>query len=428
MLPRTLLALVLLATPAVAQLPFADPALTGYVTALTPAGAAFELEGIPVVFTPKTIFLRREGKGNTPIPALDPLYFGQSMEAWGKYDKKTRTLTATHVVEIPPSIAEVRGGAMIDFVPVSASTDHVLRADGYTLHLTPETKLNFNPPLTTLADLTTNVWIEYRGVQQLDGSVTVNAAEVWPNTVPHAEDKLRTKREFDPAAVTEADKQSGASKFFLGYDAKKFPAHQDEELQARVNRIGQSLIPAYQRALPASDPGKINFRFQVVETEHFRDAITFANGIILVPWPAIGRLQNDSQIATVLADNIACALEKQEILHQPTHNALTAANWAGVAAGFVIPGAGLATGLTTGAMERHALTMNERQSGRVSLTLLHDAGYELHQAPIAWRLLEPKKEKPLATAGIGDRSNYLYAQLGNTWHEATPAPQAPALP
>ncbi len=337
------------------------------------------------------------------------------MQVWGHWNKKTHELTATSVVQVAPSIAEVRGGAMIDLVVPAKAPERILRADGYSLHLTPETILNFNAPVTSLADLTTNIWIEYRGVQQVDGSVTVNAAEVWPNTVPKDEDKLRTKNEFEPANVDEGDKQSGASKFFHGVNARKLPAHHDPELQAKIERIGESLIPAYQKALVKSDPTRIHFRFQIVDTDHFRDAVTFANGIILVPWPAIGRLQNDSQIAAVLADNIACALEKQQILHQPAAHALTAASWAGLAAGLVVPGASIATGITTASLERHAQTMSLRQSGRVSLALMHDAGYDIHEAPVAWRLLDPKKPESIDKAEIPDRADYLYAFLGETW-------------
>ena len=93
------------------------------------------------------------------------------------------------------------------------------------------------------------------------------------------------------------------------------------------------------------------------------------------------RLENDSQLATVLADNIACALEKQELRQIPTRRAMTAGNVALTAGGFFVPGLGL-TGLAAGSassetMQKHA----EEQSGRVSLVLLHQAGYDIGEAP-----------------------------------------------
>ena len=341
------------------------------------------------------------------------------MQVWGHMDRKKNVLTATNILEFPATIGEVHGAAMIDLAPAPSGSDKVVRADGYYLHLTPQTTLYFNPPMTKLADVTTNVWVEYRGVQQLDGQVIVSGAEFWPNSVRKSEDSLRTKDEFDPASVNEGDKQSGLDKFFHGENPSKLPAHHDDELQARVNRIGESLVPAYQRALPENDPSRIRFRFQVVDGEHFHGDIAFANGIVLVPWPAVGRLRNDSQIAALLADNIAAALEKQEILHKPVAHALAAASIAGAAAEFFLPGASIATGIATGSIDKNSLTGRVRQTARVALTLMQDAGYDLREAPLAWRLLEPKKPEPLEKSTIGDRPNYFYAILGTTWREQT---------
>ena len=147
---------------------------------------------------------------------------------------------------------------MIDLVPAGSSDGvHIVRADGFLLKFTPDSRVAFNPPLTAVAQLSTNLWIEYRGVQQTDGTVIVSVAEVWPNLVSKSEDKLRTKREFDPAAVDEGDAQSGLSKVFGGIDVRRLPAHHDDALQSRIDRIGQSLIPAYQKALPVTDQSRI---------------------------------------------------------------------------------------------------------------------------------------------------------------------------
>ncbi len=312
---------------------------------------------------------------------------------------------------------------MIDLVPAGSPDGvHIVRADGFLLKFTPDSHLAFNPPITAVDQLSTNLWIEYRGVQQTDGTVVVSAAEVWPNVVTPSEDKLRTKREFDPSEIDEGDAQSGLSKAFNGIDVRRLPAHHDDALQSRIDRIGQSLIPAYQKALSLTDASRIHFRFQVVETDRFRDAIAFANGIILVPYPAITRLENDSEIAAVLADNIAASLEKQEILHQPAEHRMLAAGIAGDIGGVLVPGLGVATGLTTGGIEKHALTMHRRQSGRVALCFMRDAGYDLSQAPIAWWLLEPTKPKPLEQIHLPGRAAYLYSVLGTTWSGAIKSP------
>lgn len=157
-----------------------------------------------------------------------------------------------------------------------------------------------------------------------------------------------------------------------------------------------------------------------MDAEHFRDALAFANGIILVPFPAISRLQNDSQIAAVLADNIAASLEKQEVRSQPAAHRLTGVAVAGNVVGLVVPGLGLVTGATTFGVAKHMITLQRRQSGRVALCFMHDAGYDLSQAPIAWWLLDPAKPKPLEKTNLPDRAAYLYSTLGTTWHDQSP--------
>ena len=52
-------------------------------------------------------------------------------------------------------------------------------------------------------------------------------------------------------------------------------------------------------------------------------------------------MQNDSQLATVLADNIACALEKQQYRFGDIQNGLAATSLEAEALGLIVPGAGL---------------------------------------------------------------------------------------
>ena len=103
----------------------------------------------------------------------------------------------------------------------------------------------------------------------------------------------------------------------MSYDPKEYPPFKNDAMQARVEEIGNSLVPDYQRALPGSDPAKIHFRFQVVDNKHFCgllaacEAYAMPGGIIQVPHQISERMQNDSQLAAALADAIACILERQ---------------------------------------------------------------------------------------------------------------------
>jgi predicted Zn-dependent protease len=190
-------------------------------------------------------------------------------------------------------------------------------------------------------------------------------------------------------------------------------------MQARVSAIGIRLVPRYQRELPDTDETKINFRFQVVGHEKWHDAVAWPNGIILVPYDVVERLQNDSQLAAVLADNIACALEKQGPHAIPAARKMSAFAVAGAIGSAFVPGLVLAMGpanevalVAADVMIRHA----REQSGRVSLGLLRDAGYDVTQAPLAWWLLAPGKAKKLEEIAMPERATYLYKVLGETWH------------
>jgi hypothetical protein len=188
-------------------------------------------------------------------------------------------------------------------------------------------------------------------------------------------------------------------------DPKKFPPFKDAAMQARIEKIGSDLVPVYQRALAVSDSAKIDFRLQLIDTKLFRDALALPNGIILVPRQVVERLQNDSQLATVLADGIARTLERQQYRTQRERKV-----------------AWLVGGMSS---EMEIRTEEKEQSGRVSLVLLHDAGYDIDQAPVAWWLLDPISQQPLTEIEMPDRAGYLYGILGETWHN--PAANVPPM-
>ena len=422
-------ALLLPPVPAAAQ----NYPVAGYVTAVEPSGA-FDLEGVHIRVSPSTAWRTRTSESTSQsAPAPTSFYVGETMEAEGVFDRATHSLTAKDIVLNPPSVASVHGLAIIDFIPPAPadqpSTDRIVRADGFFLHITAKTKLNLADPIKSLAGVSTNQWIEYSGVQQLDGAVLVDYAGIGPNIIKPNEQKMHAKAEYDPAAVTESSRQGAASKFFLGTDVRRVPAAHDETMQARVQRVGESLVPAYQRALPDNDPTKLRFRFQVIEKVHRKDADAYqlSNGIIVVPREVVERLQNDDQLAAILADNIAETLEKDAYRLVPAGHRMTAANLAGDAVGFVVPFAGLATSLTTGQIGKHLVALQLEQSGRVSLDLLHDAGYDIRQAPMAYWLLASKKATPIEQIAMPRRAATLYMTLGTTWRPPQPdsAPVSP---
>ena len=243
--------------------------------------------------------------------------------------------------------------------------------------------------------------------------IVATKASFSKNAISTGEYNLRSKREYDPKAVAPDAKQSAIGKAFVGLNPKLIPPYNDAAMQARVDAIGATLVPKYQRDLPDTDPTKINFRFQVIDQKKWPDALALPSGVILVPHQVVERMQNDSQLATVLADNISTVLEKQDLRLQPAKHALTAAQVAGVAGGLFVPGLGLATSAANYAVAKDLRRHLEEESGRVSLFLLHDAGYDILQAPLAWWVLASSKNT--ASTPFPERAKYICKMLGESW-------------
>jgi hypothetical protein len=377
----------------------------------------FIVEHTPVLCSAtKTLTFTHEADGRISAKRCLPRVLGESVTVMGK-TKKGEVIAES----IEPDIynSHVEGEAVIERVSSPDAAGVVtIQADGYQIRLIKTAKQKWLEPLPDGAPVSVNMWVQYVGTQQPDGTITAGSLIYSPNELNARDLKISKKDEFDASAVTEKDRQGAISQFVLGVNLKRIPAYNDVAMQQRVNEIGRRLIPAYQRDLPANDPTKLNFRFQVVDKDKWKDGITLTNGIVLIPRQVIERLENDSQIATVLADNIACAAEKQVLRIIPTEQVITGTEIAGVVAGALVPGVGLVTTIGTSVAASKVYRHAEEQSGRVSLTLLHDAGYDITQAPVTWWILSSKKSHD--KTGIPYRASYLYGQLATTWRSPSP--------
>jgi hypothetical protein len=181
--------------------------------------------------------------------------------------------------------------------------------------------------------------------------------------------------------------------------------------------VGGKVIPAYQKTLPETDRTRINFRFYVVDAPNLRVPWPLPSGIILVPVESMERMQNDSQLAALLADRVACLIEQQPV-PLPATNGQIAWN-IGLDTGIaLVPFAALAYepyaihGLVSAIEQAH---LNERQRERVGLSLMHDAGFDLLEAPKAEWIMRQKKPRDLADTTPPESALYMYGLLGSTW-------------
>ncbi|RRA48906.1 hypothetical protein [Acidipila sp. EB88] len=397
-------------------IPDTPPATLGVVT-LAGTPEHFQVEGKDVLCGARTTTVRVGEHLLQPVAGCTQMLLGQDVKIFGKSRKHGQEIEAAAIEVDYARQQRVSGLAIIDALPADAHSNWTFRADGYRIRVTPATRCSFDGPLAGPDGMRTNVWVEYSGRQERDGTVVADTADFVPNTVEPLEAKIRAKWTFDPAATTEENRQNYLSKSLVGLNAKRIPAYGDAAMQARVAALGARLIPAYQQALPESDPTKIHFLFQVVDERDVRDAMTLPNGIILVPYQVVARLRSDAQLAAVLADNIAGALEKQTLRQIPAAPGIVASRATLTAAGVFIPLIGLAASADHGisaAAVRHA----EEQRGRVSLALMRDAGFDATEAPVAWWLLASPKDKDVQQIAMPGRARYLYQELAATWPPA----------
>ena len=436
LLPVVLLAAI--SMPAIAQSDGSKPPISGVITRIA-SDSDFDFNGYRVVVSQATVFqVEIKVAGDDALESAKPadlqLHLGQALNIYGELTGKPAQITASRIVSEPAAqTMAVSGTAVIDAVlPVprgTPATDHLVRADGYAIRITRATKLKYAKPLHSAADLHTNVWITYEGMLERDGSVHATKVLLAPNVISRTLDKEREAWEYDPAAVPASTHQSDADKILRGVNPADYPPYKDAAMQERIDFIGATLVPKYQFEFPFTEPTRIDFRFYLVDAPKWRDVAVLPNGIILVPYQLVKRLQNDSQVAALLADKMACLLEKQPV-PLPASNSELVAGAAVDAAEFVAPLGGLAIGGATlpagiyGAKQYHR---NLQQRERVSLALLHDAGYDLLQAPIAFWLIAPKDPKPISEVPIPQQSAYLYEMIGQLWPDgAAPAGKADA--
>jgi hypothetical protein len=245
-----------------------------------------------------------------------------------------------------------------------------------------------------LPDVATNIWIRYEGRRNDSGEIVLSAAEFMkPNLhTPKRDPNVSVAQvtTFPRGSMIDFDGSFRTDSFKRRLEDKGgacgtgwYPVAENAELQERVRRIGLRLVPQYQRDLPEDDPAKIPFRFYAIQEGDIRSALGCEDGLVLVPTPVVGRMQNDSELAAVLADGVAVILQRQNVRLQVEKKWMTAAE-AAAAVGF---------GLTGLVGEKIAMSSFlrkiEEQRGRMALALMTDAGFDPWQAPEAWRMLAP---------------------------------------
>jgi hypothetical protein len=408
------------------------PAVRGNITAVQPSDA-FDVDGYHVILTSYTQFFAYQGPKKDESELRREIAVGSYVQVIGSKNRRDRTVTARQVKIRDDRDSSVSGFGVIDRI-VSTGVEPVFHADGYTLRIVSETDLRFSGGLTALSQIGAGVWVHYEGRRNAAGEVNVTRA-VFVKPKPQKRKKdtqsLAQVTTFPPGSIIDFDGRFTFTREKhrmedAGGACGWYPVPDVDEMQARVRRIGQRLIPQFQRDLPDDDPAKIPFRFYLVEERSIRSALVCNEGLVLIPVPVMERMKNEDQVAAVIADGIAANLQSRQARIARDMNLISAAELALYVG--VRSGAGLGAGAVGGAIITHEILRKmEQQRGRVALGLMADAGFDPWQAPEAWRLLDPKQlPKDFTKLKYPERSGYQLEMLSLQYRKSAEAQVSPA--
>lgn len=389
-------------------------AFQGYVTAVySPNG--FDVNGTRVTISPETHFgLIGSNKAGDSGSLRDALRVGDFVKLTGPRNKSAKTMNADSVLLCDDWDKRIEGFGVIDKV-ISTGPVPVFQADGYRIRITSDTATAFGSGLKTLPDVGTNTWIKYEGKRDNSGVLVATQAKF----VSARNGKIKPVSQQQ--AVPSQDSLIDANGNFLNIHTKvrysdaggpcgwhRLPANQ--ALQARVRRVGMSVVPDYQKQLAADSPSKIFFRFYAVDEPKIRSDVVCAEGLILVPKQVTERLESDEQLAAIIADGVAYNMQWQSARLIAQWRELFGAELAASVAEAFVPEVYFANEIGGDIVAHELQVRMQEQRGRIALTLMADAGYNPWQAPEAWRLLASKRlSNDPDSLKYPDRSGY---QLG----------------
>jgi hypothetical protein len=411
---------------------------TGYVTEVHGA-REFVLNGQTVVTDSSTLCRlagTKEGD-NDPRLLQHAERIGVYLEVHGNRDPRSHVLHASQVLVRNDWDKTLDGFGVI--VKVSAEGDGlILGADGYTIRITSATQLSYGDGLKAAPDaklkinpeIKPNQWVRYKGVRDAEGVVVASEAKIVAAKFsrligPYSFAKGEPEQAPVPSegALLDINGRLVSPKAKVRYNQAggecgwhRVPS--DAALQDRVARVGMRVVPAYQKELSKDDPAKIRFRFYAVEEEKVRSEMFCVPGLILIPRQVVERLENDDQLAALLADGVAFNLQLQSTRLRNQELAISAAE---LAASLIPMPVGIAA-YSGGIIASHAVEKRlEEQRARMALMFMENGAFDPWQAPEAWRLLAGRTKNGSTGPVYQDRSGYQLEILNLQYAETRPS-------
>lgn len=384
-----------------------------------------------------------ESKSIQPSTFLpEDIRVGTELEVKGDFDEASGQLKAKSIKVFLEDAQKLKRTALLEQIPVltrsGSGWEGEIRADGEKIHVLPATLVTLKPnkseqeklkgarahepvPLTSVDSLNLDTFVHYEGTRTVTGTIDATKIEFEHAELAIGEAKLWKRVEPD---VKNPDYSSFTPGEFKMHDCVYGFCEQEivpsKEAQEYIARIGESLIPAHQKELPEGDPLKIPFRFFLVKAKSF-NAAAYPNGVVLVHSGVFDILQNEAQLAFVLAHEISHAVEKHAWeAHEYRRKELIALRTGGA---FVPFGGALVSGLAADGIKNQYVRSLENQADRVGLEWMLAAGYDIREAPASWKALSIKKRdgpiNPLWSSHDNKttRRSYLMAELRNYYSD-----------
>jgi Peptidase family M48/Domain of unknown function (DUF5666) len=386
----------------------------GYVTAVN-SKTSFDIEDYRIT---RDAAFKLEFENPSPDLSfkIEDVRVGTELEIRGIYDDETGELQAKSIKVDMEQFRKLKDTAILDrspigVTPVSGGWRGIFFVNGQRIQVTPETKVLFKltslekklaksatkkpkgdvaetedsfRPLFSLAEVTSGMMMTYEGRRDIEtGRILAERVEFSKNDFEKGEARLWKNYKVK---VKPGDALGLKPAELSISNAGKYKLLPNDEVQEYVTNLGQSLIPAYLKAIPDSDPSKLNFRFFVIMNKE-PNAFALANGIFLIHSGMFDVVENEAQLAAVIGHEIAHATQehtwRQMNYHKNAKMALSIAS--AVASAYGARNLADIANMVEGAIRNGYQRSLENQADRIGLEYMVRAGYDPREAPRLWK-------------------------------------------
>ncbi|MHB1938982.1 MAG: hypothetical protein ACYCOR_20770 [Acidobacteriaceae bacterium] len=237
-----------------------------------------------------------------------------------------------------------------------------------------------------------NNYVAYHANKNQDGSIDATSLQYWPNYCDKKQ--MDFSRKFTPqgfpfSSSPPLNLEFGAA-WIDGIRLTRMTVKviSSDAIQEFVSKLGDGIVPQFQRDLPDNDATKIHFYFVITkpikccnariyvndggEKNVDNDAvIAFPNGLILVPDITLVRVQTSAQLAALLSYAVTSVMQKQSFISWPFINK--------------------AARIDGNQSVIHTVSFfRNQQLLRIGIRQMYLTGHDIREAPFAWAVAQGK--------------------------------------